>query len=423
MEYLKLVLKLIFNLITYTALVIQGYYLFLSLFGFFIKKRPEVNKGKRSFAVVIAAHNEEEVIAQTIRAIKKQNYPNELFDIFVIADNCSDGTKKIAEKFDTTVVERHDTEKVGKGYALQYFFEKLLKLSKKYTTLVIVDADNIMHQDFLMEMNKKMNQGYKVVQGFLDSKNPFDSYITSCYAIEFWTTNRMLKLSRDNIGLSAQLGGTGFAMDTDILEKFGWDATCLTEDLEFTCKLVLNGYKVGWCHSARIYDESPIGLKQSFRQRRRWMQGYADVYSNYFLKLIKKGVKEINPIAFDCALCILQPILFIIFGLNILILAYRSIVNMPEVINTYLNMNFMNKFTLADILLGILIVYQTVYVPVQLYLDKKLSLKSIVALITYPFYSITWIPAAIIGIINKNDKKWTHTKHTRSIGIEDISNN
>ncbi len=147
------------------------------------------------------------------------------------------------------------------------------------------DADNLVHKNFLKEMNKKMCKGYKVVQGYLDSKNPEDTWITGSYSIAFWSCNRMFQLARYNLGLSSQLGGTGFCIDTDILKELGWGATCLTEDLEFSCKIILNGYKVGWAHDAIIYDEKPLTLGQSWRQRKRWMQGFADVSSRYFLSL------------------------------------------------------------------------------------------------------------------------------------------
>lgn len=137
-------------------------------------------------------------------------------------------------------------------------------------------------------MNYKMLKGYKVVQGYIDSKNPNDSWITGSYSIAFWTTNRLFQLARTNLGLSNQIGGTGFCMDSKTLKELGWGATCLTEDLEFTCKLVLNGHKVGWAHNARVYDEKPLTLKQSWNQRKRWMQGFADVSSKFFTKLIKK---------------------------------------------------------------------------------------------------------------------------------------
>lgn len=420
MDIILATFKWIFNFITYLALVIQSYYLFLSIFGFYTKRRKEKENGFRKFAIVIPAHNEELVIGETVKAALKLDYPKELFDVYVISDNSTDSTSKVAREASATVIERNEPDKGGKAYALNYFFEKLKTMDKGYRSIAVLDADNIVHPNFLKEMNKKLNQGYKVAQGFLDSKNPYDSFISSSYAIEFWTTNRMLKLSRDNLGLSSSLGGTGFAMDLDIIEKFGWDTTCLTEDLEFTSKLVLNGYKVGWCHNARVYDESPTEFMQSFRQRKRWMQGYADVYSKYFWPLLKKAIKDFDFKAADCALCVIQPLLFILFGLNIIIMSYRSIVSIPLVIEKYMHFNFFVEFGFLDVLLGILLVYQTIYIPIQLSMDKKLSLKSIRSLILYPIYALTWIPAAVLGILNKNDKVWVHTKHSRAIKLDEI---
>lgn len=101
----------------------------------------------------------------------------------------------------------------------------------------------------------------------------------------------MIQLARNNIGLSNQLGGTGFAISTETLKELGWGATCLTEDLEFSVKLVLSGEKVGWAHDAIIYDEKPLTLKASWKQRKRWMQGFADVSTRYGMKLLKKHGK------------------------------------------------------------------------------------------------------------------------------------
>lgn len=421
METFSNIIKIIFKVIAILSLLVQSYYLFLSIFGMYKKKRKLIENGRRTFAVVIPAHNEEKVIENTVKSIQKLNYPNELYDIFVIADNCTDATAQLVSNLGANVFEREDKEHGGKGYALQYFFKKLFTLDKEYRSVLIVDADNILHPNFLEEMNKKMNQGYKVVQGFLDSKNAWDTPISAFYSIEFWATNRMLKLSRDNLGLSAQLGGTGFAVDSDILKHYGWDATCLTEDLEFTCKLVMNNYKVGWAHDAIIYDEKPLTLKASWHQRKRWMQGFADVYSTYFWPLMKKGFKDFDLRAMDCAVYTIQPILLIIFGINTVAGVYNSIVELPNVIRRYHYMTFPKTFGILDIILGILLLYQVLYVPIQMYMDKKLSLKSIITYIFYPFYSATWIPIAILGIIHRDKKEWVHTEHTRSIELDDIA--
>ena len=82
----------------------------------------------------------------------------------------------------------------------------------------------------------------------------------------------------------------------DVLKELGWGATCLTEDMEFTMKLCLNDVRVAWANDAIVYDEKPLTLSQSYKQRVRWMQGHADVANRFFFKLVKKGFKE-RPLA------------------------------------------------------------------------------------------------------------------------------
>jgi cellulose synthase/poly-beta-1,6-N-acetylglucosamine synthase-like glycosyltransferase len=223
------------------------YYLIISFFGLYrVKEVKNYSKPKNKFALIIAAHNEELVIGNIVESLKSVDYPDELYDVFVIADNCSDGTIEAASARGAIVFERLDNRNKGKGYALDWMFHKLSSIDKQYNAVVIFDADNLASKNFLREMDQKLKEGYKVIQGYLDSKNPHDSWITECYSVAFWTSNRLFQLGRSNLGLSNQIGGTGFCVEINLLDKIGWGATCLTEDLEFTCKLVLNGYKVGW---------------------------------------------------------------------------------------------------------------------------------------------------------------------------------
>jgi cellulose synthase/poly-beta-1,6-N-acetylglucosamine synthase-like glycosyltransferase len=270
-------------------------------------------------------------------------------------------------------------------------------------------------------MNKKLSEGYKVVQGYLDSKNPKDTWITACYSITFWQTNRMFQLARNNMGLSSQLGGTGLCIDIEVLKKLGWGVSCLTEDLEFTCKLVYNGYKVGFAHDAVVYDEKPLTLVQSWRQRRRWMQGYADVSGRYFFKLLKKGIVERSLTAVDCAIYTVQPVLFIIMGIVFIIGLAQGVINSYGYLSGstgVMGSGQMSPFTIMTI---IFTVFLYVYTPFLLNLDKKLDLKILwYYFILMPIYQITWFPIAIQGILKKNDKEWSHTKHTRSVDIDEL---
>lgn len=443
------------------------YYLGLSFFGLYKKSQYNKYEPNKSFALVVAAHNEQFVIAKIIESLKKIDYPEELFDIFIIADNCTDDTAKIAKSYDVSVFERFNKEQRGKGYALEWMFEKIFKMDKKYDGIAIFDADNIISKNFLKEMNNKLMDGFKVVQGYIDSKNPQDSWITQSYSISFWSANRVFQLARKNLGLSNQLGGTGFVMETETLKELGWGATCLTEDLEFTCKLVLNGHKVGWAHEAIVYDEKPLTLKQSWKQRKRWMQGFVDVSSRYLTKLLKKAVKDRDFVAFDCALYTLQPFVIILLGLAALLTLLQS--NFKDGLNIYVISDMFPSY-----LWKVFSIFQFLFTPFVLLLDQKLSKKlfsffalystnvillglmisqnatltlillaqAIYIVVTlllvyvvlglaatkrfiwyllYSFYILTWIPITLQGIASYKDKEWSHTAHTRQIGINELN--
>lgn len=443
------------------------YTLIIALFGLIKKKEKKHYDPRYRFALIIAAHNEEMVIANLIESMKKLKYPKSMYDIFVIADNCTDNTAKIAREHGALVYERENKEERGKGYALEWMFDKIFQMDGKYDAVGIFDADNLVSPNFLTEINAKMCEGFKVVQGYIDSKNPNDSWVTASYAISYWTQNRMYQLSRENLGLSNQIGGTGFTVDIEVLEEIGWGATCLTEDLEFTSKLVLNGKKVGWAHDAIVYDEKPLTLKQSWRQRKRWMQGFADVASRFFFKLLKKGIKERDFVAIDCALYTIQPFTMILLGVSLVLSTLQA--SSANGLNI-----FLVSYLFNENLWKAFLVFQFIITPLYMLLDKRITKQLFIILILcsvnmvlpqivldgeknlfiiYGFtgalylfdlavayvafgkktaimffrylmfffiYTITWIPIAIQGIIHKNDKEWSHTEHVRQIGIYDI---
>lgn len=412
--------RAIVSIFTNVVLIISMYYMILSVFGIVKRKDKHQFEPEKSFALVVAAHNEEAVIEGIVKSLHKVDYPRELYDIYVIADNCTDNTANIARNAGAIVYERFNKDLRGKGYALEWMFSKLFKLEKQYDSVVVLDADNLVSKNFLKAMNNKLCEGYKVVQGYLDSKNPKDTWITGCYSISFWSSNRMFQLSRSNLGLSNQLGGTGFCMDMDILKDLGWGATCLTEDLEFTCKLVLNGYKVGWAHDAVIYDEKPLTMAQSWAQRRRWMQGFADVASRYFFKLLKRSIKEFSFVALDCALYSIQPIVVILLGIATVTNVINYIVDAPQIIASAITMIQSANWTMINIGVVLGIVIQFVYTPFILILEKKLDVKIFLYYLLYSLYLITWLPISIQGIMNKKNKEWSHTAHTRKVNIEDL---
>lgn len=419
MQFLESIFRILVTFFTKALLFISMYYLILSFFGLIKFKNKKMMEPRKSFALLVAAHNEEAVIKDIVQSLLRLDYPRELYDIFVIADNCTDNTAGIARSSGAIVCERTNKDKRGKGYALEWMFDKIFKMEKRYDAVAVFDADNLVSKQFLKEMNNKLCSGFDVVQGFVDSKNPADTWITGSYSIAFWTSNRMFQLARNNLKLSSQLAGTGFCIATETLKELGWGATCLTEDLEFTCKLVLNGKKVGWAHDAVIYDEKPLTLAQSWFQRKRWMQGFADVATRYFWKLMKRAVTKLDVVAFDCAIYSIQPIIIIITCVGMILNGIQQSINAASFLSSF-DSNVV--FNLDLIKIGIIFagIMQLVYTPFVLVLERKLSWKILWYYIIYPIYSITWLPISVLGIIDKDKKEWNHTLHTRSVNISEL---
>jgi len=388
------------------------YYFVLSMFGLYRKQEIKVLKPEKTFAIVVAAHNEETVIGPLLENLLLLDYPKEYFDVFVVADNCTDKTAIIARNVGAIVHRRFNTEKRGKGYALEWMFHRLFKMERQYDAIAIFDADNLVKENFLFEMNSKLCQGHKIIQCYLDSKNPFDTWVTNTFSIAFWVTNRLMQLARYNTGcLSNLLGGTGMCISTDVLKEFGWGATSLTEDLEFSMKALSHGIKTTWAHDAVVYDEKPLTFMQSWYQRKRWAQGQVDVAGRYFFPLIIKGIRERRLMYFDAAVHLFQPAL-------VMIATFFMLTNFISILQTH----YTHVFTLMMPWSGWQILSAITYLsPVAALALDRLPWRAYIGIILYPVFIYSWIPIVFLGFLNRKDKQWSHTKHTRSISIEDVA--
>lgn len=234
------------------------------------KEKTMLTDKEHRFIIALPANNEESVIGNLIKSLQMQDYNKALYDIYVIADNCTDGTANVARENGAIVYERFDEDKKTKGYALNWFLDKMKDKKDDYDALLVFDADNVVDKNFLNVMNKKLCQGEVLVQGYRDIKNPTDTWVSGGYAIFYWTMNRLYHLARYNMGLSPLINGTAFMVKWDILIDEGWNTKTLTEDIEFALINISKGVKLGWAKDAIVYDEQPLTFKQSWKQRERW---------------------------------------------------------------------------------------------------------------------------------------------------------
>ena len=388
-----------------------GYYLITSI-GIFKKRKKVTNNNddkKNFFAVIIAARNEENVIGKLIDSLKKQSYPSEYFDIYVIVNNCTDNTAIEAKKAGAKVISC--TEKVStKGEVLKYTFD-LFKDNNKIDAYAIFDADNIVHHDFLAKMNDMINSGYSVAQGFRDTKNISDNWLTSSYAILYYFQSLFLNESRYNMGRSSFLNGTGFVIKKEVIDKHGFNPKTVTEDVEFTAMCAINNEKIGFATDAITYDEQTNSFDVSWKQRKRWSFGTMECLREYFPTLLKKGIKERNFECFDVGLFYLSVISHVVFNLLPIFLLINIIIHFNSL--TFDNMLYKIIFIVISYLFGVV---------VRIILLKRYNKSfkdNIGGVLLFDLFVISWLPINFICLFIKSCN-WDSIKHNRSVDIENV---
>ena len=375
-----------------------------------LKEKPLLKNKNHKFMAIIPAHNEASVVANLIESLKKQDYDKNLLDIYVIADNCTDNTAEIARKAGAIVYERFDETKKTKGFAMQWFLDQKLYDGSDYDAFCVFDADNIVMPDFITQMNKKLCQGEEVVQGYRDIKNPTDSWVSAGYAIFYWTMNRFYHLARYNIGLSPLINGTGFMVKMDVVRKDGWNTKTLTEDIEFSLKNIAKGRKLGWAVDAKVYDEQPIGFKQSWSQRSRWTVGHLQCVKYYTVDLLKGIAKNKTLMNFDGFLYIMgipmMLITFLLLAVNGLIYVTGGMTGVDLIFNfgRYLGATFLLPIATAVLIM---------------WLDRRPVKPMIKGLIAYPLFLGSWILINIKCLIKPN-VKWEKIHHVRDVKINEV---
>lgn len=378
-----------------------------------LKKRKPLPEGPlHRFAVLIAARNEEAVIGNLIDSLKRQNYPAEGIAVYVVADNCTDRTADVARAHGAKVFRRHDRNRVGKGFALHYL---LRQIKKKYDAYLVFDADNVVDPDYLREINKTFSAGYDIVTSYRNSKNYGDNWISSGYGLWFLREAQYLNRPRAALGVSCGVSGTGFLFSRRILEQCGgWNFFLLTEDIEFTAYNILKGEKIGYCPTARFYDEQPTDFRQSFRQRIRWVQGYLQVLRRYGGGLVK-GCLHGSFSCFDMLMNIAPAgiLTWVSLVMNLGFVLCRMIRGGAVMtVLTAAGQGLANLY-LTMLVLG-LITTVSEWKKIRCAPGRK-----ILSLVTFPLFMLTYLPITAAALVTKPG--WKPIVHNRSIPAQALA--
>ncbi|MBQ2661742.1 MAG: glycosyltransferase family 2 protein [Clostridia bacterium] len=390
----------------------SNFYIVLPLI---LKRKTKQAKADHRYGFLICARNEEAVIGDLIKSIKSQNYPQELIKIYVMADNCTDSTAECACMAGATkVFERFNKQEVGKGYALKALCKEILKDDEAMECegFFVFDADNLLDKDYTARMNDAFDSGARIATGYRSTSNFNDGFLAAACGYYFIRDCYTMHNSRTLIGSSTMVTGTGWLFAADILKKEnGWNYTLLAEDSEFTVDQVSKGEKSVYCHDAIFYDEQPNTFLQSWKQRKRWLKGTAQVISHYWKPLLR-GIFKNKGNRFACydllvslaAAAHMTAIAFIVGAAN----CFYSMIRAASVSEALI-------IALAFVL-GLYVAFLMMAVVPVLACHKRIPMsfsKKLAYLLLFPFYMATYMPIAVSAVFGKKTE-WVPIKHGES---------
>ena len=359
------------------------------------------------FAILIAARNEELVIGPLINSLLTQDYPSDLYDIWVVPNNCTDNTALAARNFGARVLECTAPVK-SKGEVLRFAYNRLR--GRRYDAWLVFDADNVVDPRFLAEMNNARMAGARAAQGYRDSKNPYDTAVSGCSSIYYWMMDRFHNGGKAGLGVSAMIGGTGFMVTQALLDRLGgWHTETISEDLEITAQAVLAGERVAYVPRAVTYDEQPLTWEQSLTQRRSWSSGTLQVAQRYLPALNEAQADRPRLSLFDFEATLLLP-------------AYQ-LAALAGLACTALSAALGGRTPLQALLLGLAgalgnlawaALTATAAAGLVITLEGKWDRRLWKGLAAYWLFLLTWLPITACSFWKKTTV-WEEIRHTRTM--------
>jgi len=373
------------------------YFVAVALFA--LKKRrryPKVAPSVR-FAVVVAARNEETVIARPVRSVLAQDYPPWLRDVYVVPNNCADRTEDAAREAGAEII--HCVGAVGsKGDALHAAFSQLL--DRDYDAFLVLDADNILSPDYLARVNDAIGAGARVFKTRTKAANPTAAAVAGCYGLYNTFFDLFWNRPRAACGLSAKVIGTGFGFTREYLEELGgWNTATIAEDAEFAAQCARRGERVWWVPEAVNYDEEPTAFFISLRQRRRWCSGVMQVGRRELKNLWASGACG-GVLRWDMTMFLLAAFSQAISGLLMIAgLMWSACTGGWQWVPSLAAVLILGW--LGGMLLALVLAVSGGY-PIGEMGDTVLL---------FPLFMASWLPLQVLSLF-KDTRKWTAVAHT-----------
>lgn len=407
----------IFSTILWVVFTLCYFYQYIYVFVTWFGKHtiPPTDRQNR-FAVLICGRNESRVIANCIDSIRDSDYPEQLFRIFVCADNCTDNTAQLSRDAGATVYERFNKTEIGKGYALEYLIDHINEdYPEQFDAYIIFDADNIVDKAFISSMNEMLEAGYNISTSYRNSKNFSDGLLASSSGLWFLRDSMYLNNARMNLNLGAAVAGTGFMVRKSYLDSIGgWKFHLLCEDTQFTFDAAIRGEKIGFCRKAITYDEQPNKFKPWWNQRLRWSKGGLQLLKAYTPRLLKQGFRG----SFTCL------DMFLGFMPAIILSLISHFVFLVGLILSF----FSGRWDFAQVLKAVFDILGGAYVTLFIVglittitewkNIRTTTLRKILMILFFPISIELYLPITVAALFSK--AQWKHIEHNSTKTKDDF---
>lgn len=256
------------------------------------------------FDIIVPAHNESGVIARTVASLRKVDWPADRFRIVVCADNCTDATAELARAAGAIAIERQNSDRRGKGYALEFAFETS-RAAAFADAVVVVDADTEVSANIIEAIAARMEDGAQAVQVHYGVLNPLASWRTRLITIAKGAVHIVRSRARERLGLSNGIRGTGWSVTHALLRSVPYAAFSLTEDVEYGIALGLAGFRVAYADEADCNAEMVSSELSARTQRERWERGRFELMRTKTGPLLRAAWHRRSAVCLDLALDLL----------------------------------------------------------------------------------------------------------------------
>ena len=293
------VLALTFALSACCRLGVLG---FLSVFH--RKTRPRANPSSK-IAVVVYAHDQEFFIEKVVRSIiMETDYPAELFDVVVVADNCEDSTAYVATFAGAVVLERSDKIDVGRHYALEWAFARLMV--EDYDAFLLIDADIAIPPKTLSLLDAALEKGALAIRLPFRRHRAYEDWSARLDDVVESSKDRVIPRGNSVIGLSAGLVENGFCLAKSLLREIPYQAFSENEYFDYHVRLALAGERVKLVRGVELETRNPIQSEKLAEMAERRSRARRGAVSKRAGELFKKAFSlDVN--AFECLADALTP--------------------------------------------------------------------------------------------------------------------